>query len=273
MLAPYLDFVTRRDLPTSEKLGLDQPAKVEETLRELESHGVVESFEGATAIVYRVRQNQHLAAAYYRNTIIHFFVNRALTEMALMHINSNGRPDDIQRAVLDETLRLRDLLKFEFFFSASDEFAKEIRRELTDHDVDLQQHLDSGDVEAILMSFRPFVSHAILRPFFEAYRVVGDIIEQRAYRTGLNKEKVRNQALTLGKQYVLQGLVAKPESVSKVLFESALNLADNRGLFTDGPDIVADRQRFAAELRDAVHHLEALSTLRTADGGVFGPST
>ncbi len=223
---------------------------------------MVEGFVGSTAPVHRVRQNQHLAAAYYRNTMIHFFVNRAITEMALIHIISEGHEGDIQRAVLNQAMRLRDTLKFEFFFSATDEFEQEIRNELVDHDVDLQQHLDTGDAAAILRSFRPFVSRSILRPFFEAYRVVGDIIEQHAYKTGVDKEAVRSEALALGKQYVLQGLVAKAESISKVLFESALSLAENRTLFTDGPDTVSARQSFASELRDAVEHLEELSALQ-----------
>ena len=262
VLGPYVDFVTRRDLPTSEKLGLDQPAKVAEILDELESHGVVESFAGKTAKVYRVRQNQHLAAAYYRNTIIHFFINRAITEMALVHLAETGVTGKIRKHMREETKRLRDLLKFEFFFSATDEFNQEIRREHEDHDVDLEQHLEDRDAAAILDRFRPFVSPALLRPFFEAYRVVGDLLEENAYQTGLDKDQIRRDALLLGKQYVLQGLVAKAESVSKVLFESALSLADNRGLFTDGPTTVQDRMAFADELRDAVQHLEELSRLQ-----------
>jgi glycerol-3-phosphate O-acyltransferase len=206
-----------------------------------------------------VRDNQHLAAAYYRNTIIHFFVNRAITEMALAHIADQGQVDDLQRAVVTEAIRLRDLLKFEFFFSGRDEFEKEIRAELADHDPELQLHLEQGDAAAILQSFRPHSPQAILRPFFEAYRVVGDIIEQHAYESGIDKDTIRAEMFDLGRQYVLQGLVAKAESVSKVLFESALSLAANRGLFTDGPDIVENRIAFAAELRDAVTHLEDLS--------------
>jgi glycerol-3-phosphate O-acyltransferase len=265
VLEPYLDFVTRRDLPTSEKLNLDQTDQIAATLDELVAAGVVERFEGSTATVYRVRRNQHLAAAYYRNTIIHFFVNRAITEMALVHIADEDGIDDVQRAVVAEASRLRDLLKFEFFFSNRDEFEQEIRKELADHDDDLQTHLDRHDTEAILASFRPFISQAILRPFFEAYRVVGDIIEQHAYESGVDQETIRPKALDLGKQYVLQGLVAKAESVSKVFFESALSLADNRGLFTDGPDTVQQRQAFADELRDAVAHLEELSSRRGSD--------
>ncbi len=259
LLAPYLDFAARRDLPTSEKLRLDQRDQIEATLNQLVDSSVAERFAGTTDVVYRVRQNQHLAAAYYRNTIIHFFVNRAITEMALAHISEQDNPTDLLRAILNESRRLRDLLKFEFFFSPTDEFDQEIRNELADHDPDLKAHLNAGDTEAILDGFQPFMSHALLRPFFEAYRVVGDIVEKHAYETGIDKDTIRPQALDLGKQYVLQGLVAKPESVSKVLFEAALSLAENRGLFVDGPAIVNERQAFAAELRDTVTHLEMLA--------------
>ena len=260
LLAPYLDFVARRDLPTSEKLRLDEPAAIEETVEGLVAASVAEKFEGVTGTLYRIRANQHLAAAYYRNTIIHFFVNRAITELALIRIVENGHEGSLRRAVIAEALQLRDLLKFEFFFSATDQFEQEIRDELADHDPDAPKHLENDDAAAILDRFLPLVSNDILRPFIEAYRVVGDIIEQRAFENGLTPESIRPEAMTLGREYLLKGLVAKQASVSKILFDSALRLADNRGLFETGPDIVEQRRMFAEELRATVAGLDRLST-------------
>jgi glycerol-3-phosphate O-acyltransferase len=258
VLSPYLDFVARRDLPTSEKLHLDQLDQIAETLEELAAAGVVEQLDADGETAYRIKQNQHLAAAYYRNTIIHFFVNRAITEMALVHIAEHGYDGRLRRAILNEALRIRDMLKFEFFFSASDEFEQEIRNELSDHDPDLDDHLGNGDVDAILATFQPFMSDAVLRPFFDAYTVVGDLVEENAYQSGLKAETLRPDALELGLRYLSEGILTKPASVSKVLFESALSLANNRGLFFDTPTTVADRKAFAEELRDAVRHLDAL---------------
>ncbi len=260
VLAPYLDFVARRNLPTSEKLRLQQRDQIVGTLEELSAAGVVERLDDSGEVTYRIKPQQHLAAAYYRNTIIHFFVNRAITEMALIHIAEHGYEGRLRRAIINEALRIRDMLKFEFFFSASDEFEQEIRNELSDHDADLEDHLASGDVDAILSTFQPFMSDAILRSFFDAYTVVGDVIEQNAYRSGLDAEALRPSALELGQRYLSEGTLTKPASVSKVLFESALNLADNRGLFADTPTTVPERKAFAAELRDAVRHLDALRT-------------
>ncbi|MCP3999060.1 MAG: hypothetical protein GY722_28955, partial [bacterium] len=97
LLEPYLDFVVRRDLPMSEKLHLDQHARIEDTLNELVDASVAEQSEGTTETVYRIRDKQHLAAAYYRNTIIHFFVNRAITEMALVHLVEHGYEGKLRR--------------------------------------------------------------------------------------------------------------------------------------------------------------------------------
>jgi glycerol-3-phosphate O-acyltransferase len=262
LLIPYLDFVARRDLPTSEKLRLDEVDAVRVTLDELTSAGVVERFDG-TDSYYRIRDSQHLALAYYRNTIIHFFVNRAITELALISVVNNRHDGPLRRAILNEALRIRDLLKFEFFFSATDPFEQEIRDELADHDADINEHLAADDPAAILASFPNFISNAILRPFFEAYRVAGDIIEERAFESGLGVETILPEAMQLGRDYLQKGLVAKQASVSKVLFESALSLADNRGLFTGKPTIVADRKNFAAELRGVITDLDALAALET----------
>ena len=76
-------------------------------------HGV----RGATDTVYRIGPDQQLAAAYYRNTIVHFFVNGAITELALIAAATHRRFEPSPRLRVDEALALRDLLKFEFFFA------------------------------------------------------------------------------------------------------------------------------------------------------------
>ena len=69
------------------------------------------------------------AASYYRNTVIHFLVGRAIAELA-------GRAAAAGRAELSGerdprafALRLRELLKFEFFFAEREPFLREMERE------------------------------------------------------------------------------------------------------------------------------------------------
>ena len=266
VLSPYVEYVRQRDLPVTEKLVLDDPGRVQLALDNLTSHGVVSRFEGATATVYRISHEQHLAAAYYRNTIIHHFLNAAIAELALIGVrNSDGA--NSESAVLTEALAIRDLLKFEFFFASTDEFLDQIRGELAYHDPDWRHHLASGDVEAVMRGFQPFVSHVVLRPFFEAYRVIGDLIEADAYQSQIDSSALGKRAMDLGKQYTLQGRINTPESVSQVLFDAAIKLAENRKLFKQQPDVVDLRVTFARELRQIVDNLtaiDAISSVRNA---------
>ena len=62
------------------------------------------------------RRGHHLAAAFYRNTIVHYFVGGAIGELALVHAAELRRPADRVDAFWAEAYRLRDLLKFDFFF-------------------------------------------------------------------------------------------------------------------------------------------------------------
>ncbi|MFQ5555232.1 MAG: glycerol-3-phosphate 1-O-acyltransferase [Acidimicrobiia bacterium] len=262
VLEPFADFVRRRSLPVTEKLALDDPDRVHGALGALVAHGIVSRFEGATSTVYRVGPEQHLSAAFYRNTIIHHFVNAAITELALLH--ARDADGDRTRATLAEALRIRNVLKFEFFFRPSDEFSDQIISELDDHDPDWRSHLESGDVDAVLDHFRPFLSPAVLRPFLEAYQVVADLIADDADEARIDTDGLVEQALDLGKQYLLQRRIRSAESVSTVLFGSAVSLADNRKLFDDGPDIPEARRAHAAQLHDLTRRLNGIEALAAA---------
>jgi glycerol-3-phosphate O-acyltransferase len=71
--------------------------------------------------------------------------------------------------------------------------------------------------------------------------------------------------LALGKQYRLQRRIRRAESVSKVLFATALRLAANRELLAaGGADLVERRRAFAAEIRAVIRRIDAIDTLASA---------
>ncbi len=269
VLRPYIEYVRQRDLPMTEKLDLDDPRLVRLALDNLTDHGVVTRFDGETASVFGISREQHLAAAYYRNTIIHHFLTSAVTELALLAVRTSG-VELTEKAILDEAFALRDLLKFEFFFAPSEEFEDQIRAELTLHDPNWRAKVRDGDVDGLLRAFQPFQSHIVLRPFFEAYRVIGDLIEQDAYSSVIDRDELGKRAMALGQQYALQARIHTPEAVSQVLFDAAINLADNRKLFKQTPDVVELRTTFARQLRQVVEHLQAIDAITTVtDAGLL----
>ena len=262
-LEPFASQVSKQDLPVTEKLAADDRGRIIGALADLADNHVVTRFEGATEPIYRISQEQHLAAAYYRNTIIHFFINGAIAELALLGVKNAGG-EASPKDVIAEALWVRDLLKFEFFFAGREEFEDQVRAELRQREATWKESVIDGRVDTVLDSFHPFLSPAILRPFFEAYQLVADVIEVHAYESTLDRHELATEALALGKQNLLQGRLHSPESVSSLLVGSALKLADNRHLFDLDPNMVDRRLRFAADLRKVGQRLGILDTLEAA---------
>ncbi len=262
-LRNLVEYVRKRHLATTHEIDLDTAEGVRRALDQLVDNGVLTRYDEGPEAVYAISPDQHLSAAYYRNTVIHYFVNGAIAELALLRAAEDGVADPAGE-FWEEAMRLRDLLKFEFFFAEKEIFLAEMRQELSLHDSDWETRLERGAdaITGLLPRIRPFSAHRILRPFLEAYRVVGDALARRDPGEPLDESAFLNDCLALGKQYSLQRHIKSAESVSKVLFATALRLAANRGL-TDpgGEDQKARRGAFAEELREAIRRVDAVEAL------------
>ncbi|MGH7893684.1 MAG: 1-acyl-sn-glycerol-3-phosphate acyltransferase, partial [Candidatus Binatia bacterium] len=260
-LRNLLHYVRGHALPTTGDLDLDSQDGVRRTLDTLVENGVVTCFAEGFEPVYAIGPDQHLTAAYYRNTIIHFFVNGAIAELALLRATEDDARD-FRGEFWNEALRLRDLLKFEFFFAERERFRRELRDEVAFHDPNWERAVDGGppSIQSVLRRFRPFNAHRVLLPFFEAYQVVGDALERAT--SSIDEPAFLEGCMALGVQYRLQGRIRSGESVSKVLFETALRLAKNRGLLDPAsPDVATRRSAFATEIRAAIRRAEAIDVL------------
>jgi len=115
---------------------------------------------------------------------------------------------------------------------------------------------------SLIRSFRPFTAHRVLRPFLESYRVFADALLRVDPERPVDRPALVQSCLGLGKQYQLQHFVHSASSVSKVLFETAHRLADNRGLLDHRARDVAERRRaFADEIADWNRRVEAIVAL------------
>ncbi len=269
-LEALLHYAERRDLPRQRVAELRHEAGVRAALETLERSEVVTSYAGGSEPVYRIDDDQHLAAAYYRNTVIHFFVTTAIAELSALRAAEAAGGD--RRAVLiEEALALRDLLKFEFFFPERERFAAELRRELAFQEPRWETQLEAGGSAAVSLvrRFQPLVAHAVLRPFLEAYRVAADALVDWGEERALERGPFVATCLARGKQYTLQRRIRNPEAVSKSYFETAWLLFANRGLLETaaepgGVALGARRAHLAAELADAVRRVDAIEALAAA---------
>ena len=224
LLARYADDVDARGLPVTAR-----PVAARETvlsgLSSLERHGVVTRFDGGREPVYLIQPEQRIAASYYRNGILHFYLIPAIADLALA-----GDGD-----VLDEALRLRDLLKFEFFFAEKAEFLAEVEAELARPD-------------------RP-VTAPFLRPFLEAYWVMAEALRARGDEPVTDADTLLAESCGLGEQYLLQHRIYCADAVSSSYADGAIRLAEHRDLLAPAAGAVDDLATRRAEFADELHTL------------------
>ena len=239
VLEPVQAYLSERDL-----MGSGQSLHTDKGLRRvlgaLTESKVVTTYSGGDEPVYAIERGSHLVAAFYRNSAIHHFVNRAIAECALL-----APPEER----FERALALRDLLKFEFFFPEREAFRAEVAAEL--------ERLGAGwgeeDAEATLAASGFLIAHRVLRSFLDAQLVVADRLVARNPRTPVVEKEFLDECGGIGQQMLLQGRLHGPESLSRELFASALKLAANRDLVDAGRDELAERrQAFLEQVRSAV---------------------
>jgi glycerol-3-phosphate O-acyltransferase len=255
VLDPLLVYVRERHLPLTSEIDLARPDELRQALRTLEREGVVEAYDGGLEPVFAVAPDRYHEAAFYRNTLAHWFVYRAIAENALLAAaESSG---NVVEATWSAALDLRDLLKFEFFFPRKREFAEDIRAE-----VNLArpgwagEDLDHEGVLRALDQTHLYVSHRIIGPFLEAYLVVASRLADRDPGVSIDQDALVQECLGIAKQDWLMHRLHSPESISRDLMQGALKLAENRGLLdVGGEHLRTEREAFRDELRATVERI------------------
>jgi glycerol-3-phosphate O-acyltransferase len=270
-MRPILGYL--RDHPTTPTtLGaqLEDAGWVSSALDKLTESGVLNRFTGGDQTVWHIAPDQHLVAAFYRNTLIHLLVNRAIAELATFMAREHC-VGDLRESIWNYAMSLRQLLKFEFFFASRAEFNEELRTEVALFDPDWEGQrvrepvVTREQLERWFERSRPHLAHLILRPYFDSYRVVADQLARWPHDREVDQELFLERCLGFGQQQVLQAKLHSPESVTLELFRNALQLADHRGLLSGtGRDLHDRRKAFAENVRQIVEDLETLSRLQSA---------
>jgi glycerol-3-phosphate O-acyltransferase len=259
-LTDALDYLDSRAIPrTASARALSGAEPVRATLDALGQGGPVTAVTDGREPVWLIDPEHQLAATFYRNSAIHFLLDTALCELAVLRAGDDAT--DPVGAFWAEIAWLRDLLKFEFYFREREEHRRQVREEMERHDPAWEERLRSGPgaADALLAQMRPLVSQVIVRPFVEAYRLVADVLDGESRGPGLADDaEVTRRALGLGHQYVAQHRLRSSESVSVLLFQTALQLARNRGLFDPGEDLPKRRAAFLTELRGLLRRIDRI---------------
>ncbi|OBA76615.1 glycerol-3-phosphate acyltransferase [Mycobacterium sp. 1554424.7] len=265
---PLASYIAARNWTVAGAADLTNRSTIRWTLHQLVASGVVSVYDAGTEPVWGIGADQHLVAAFYRNTAIHILVDRAIAETALLAATEDAETsvDGLvsPASVRDAALSLRELLKFEFLFSARAQFEKELADEvrLIGRVEDTSKSARAADVRGLLEKADLLLAHLVLRPFLDAYHIVADRLA--AYDDeSFDEDVFLTECLEVGKQWELQRRIANAESRSMELFKTALRLARHREL-VDGfedPRIAQRRREFADEIATAVRRVNAIAEL------------
>ncbi|MGZ4510928.1 MAG: glycerol-3-phosphate 1-O-acyltransferase [Mycobacterium sp.] len=247
-LQDSLDYLERKQTPMSTSaLRLRSRDGVRAAVDALSNEHPITRIDGGREPVWRIAPDAQHAAAFYRNSLIHAFLETSIVELALAH--ARHVEGDRMQAFWDRAMRLRDLLKFEFYFADSAAFRDNIAEEMAWHD-DWEAHVAAGgdEIDALLFAKRPLMADAMLRVFFEAYEIVADVL--RDAPADVAQKELTKSALGVGRQYVAQTRVRSSESVSMLLFATAYQVVVDQDLIAPAPDLAERRSAFRGELRD-----------------------
>jgi glycerol-3-phosphate O-acyltransferase len=240
------NWARKRGISLTANMDQHNEVQQQELVDDMVRIGLLTRYDDGPERVYTIAAEQHGVASYYRNTIIHFFVNKAIAELALVHMSQENLCGEEE--FWREAERLRDLFKFEFFYAPKEEFRRDIESELSRYQPGWESALDEAGFALVLFAgLRPLISHTVLLPFVEAYRVLSDVLARQTGSETPSEKDCVQQALTYGRQAYLQRRISSEASIGKVYFSNGYKLADNLGLLDSTQDNVQERRRELAQ--------------------------
>jgi glycerol-3-phosphate O-acyltransferase len=261
-----LQWARQRQIRISDDFDPSHAEHMRGLLDILIGEGFITRYDEGPDVVYGIAPDQQPLASYYRNTVIHFFVNKAIIELAVVKVNESPG-DDPKTQFWAEVDRLRDLFKFEFFYSPTEVFHTEIRTELDRSVPEWESLLGAGPAAFVqlLEGLSPLVAHNALLIYTEAYRIVADLLARLDPDQGLEEKDCIQQALKYGRQAWLQRRISSEASIGKLLFQNGYQVFKHRGLTEAGGDDIAQQRSAAArQIRELALRLGQIRGIATA---------
>ncbi|MBK7170156.1 MAG: hypothetical protein IPH83_13315 [Gammaproteobacteria bacterium] len=250
-------------LPMSGDVDLASMDVLQRMLDQLVQTGVLERYEGGQEPLFAIAADAVMVASYYRNAAIHFLVIGAIAELALLEV---ARRDCVNafETLHDEALRLRELLKFEFFFHEKAHFIAELELHLDIRAPAWRQSLveDGRALYTLLWSLHPLLAPGVLRPFVESYLVVAEALTMQPPGETPEQKGLLRFCMSLGRQRALQQRIASEESAAKAYLENGLLVAKARGLLdSSNTDLAAARNAHHEELEQLARRIAFVAAL------------
>jgi glycerol-3-phosphate O-acyltransferase len=190
-LVPLGRMIKSRKLPTTGPFGA--PDDIETTVKRLEGNGLVRIEHLNVTIV----ADEEVALSFYKNTMINHLLIPAIAQLA----------SELDGDSLETAEELRDLLKFDFFFSDRASFRSAIETELPRID-----------------AYGMWLPDVVLLAFLEAHYVIADALTDGA------TDDLIAEGTKRGKVLHSENAISCAEAFSKPILADAARYAENMDL-------------------------------------------
>ena len=262
-----MSWLRKHNIRLAKSLEVMDIPELETLAENVFAGGVIRRLTEGSETLFEIDPAQYPVASFYRNTIIHYFVDKAIAEIALVRV-ADQPPQERTDKFWSEARWLRDLTKFEFFHTPSADFPAAIDAHLSFYDPEWKKTLDGsrGDVLALLDRLSPLVSHSTLLPYLEAYWVLTKVVADTAPGEEISESDAVAKALRLGKSALHQRRITSPEAIGKALFKGAYSSVNDQGLLDqDDQAVPAARLAFIARLDATIRGVRQIAELSHAD--------
>jgi len=264
------DWAEHRGIQFTNDFDGENQSHMIELIDVMVNNKLLKCYDQGPQTVYGIGNTQHAVASYYRNTIAHHFISKAISELALLEAQQN--PDNPLEAFWREADRLRDMFKFEFFYAPSDEFHADIDSGMVFYDKDWKENINNPDwLESILNSLNPLVAHTSLTPYIEAYSVVADCFSSLEANQTMSEEETLDTAFKYARQAYLQRRITSKASIGQMLFKNAYKLLSSFDLVEKSASTESDsvlrerRQKTSQDFRVLSKRLAKIRKIATPD--------
>ncbi|WP_052158357.1 HAD-IB family hydrolase [Lacinutrix jangbogonensis] len=244
---------------------------IQKALNLLQGARIIQKSRAGQRAQYSLVSTEYLPANYYANMASGHLYHQAFIEMALVKIKDDTSTNRITN-FWEEIMRLRNLFKFEFFYTNKPKFSSEIEAELLRFDKNWRTILadPKGDISAVLKRQDLFVSRAILLSYLEADKVVCHTLNSWDTDDEFTESEFVELAIFKGKELHWQSKITRLDSVSKPFLINALRFAKNANLIPVERTLdykgLEDWKNQLDDLSERLFYLKQIETLQDKKG-------
>lgn len=256
-VAKLMTFIENRTPDRLLDRGKGVGKSVKQALNLLQKEGIVLKLRSGANARYTLELDEYLPAHYYANMSSGHLYHGAFVELALMKVAADPSDDRLVN-FWKEIMRLRDLFKFEFFYSNKAQFSSEIEDEMARFDKSWRKILtdSKADVMQLLRKQEVFVSESVLLTYLEAYKTVCFALQQWDTEEEFDEDVFIHSCIVRGKELHWQGQIHRLDSISKPFLRNGYRLAATYDLLPKGKKLnQKGLESWMAELDDSMNRL------------------